>query len=85
MAKTLASPPTPIPFLDQRAQHTRLGDRIKQMIARVIACGGYIGGPEVTRFEAELAAFSGARHAVGRANGADVIFRALAALGTDPG
>ena len=45
----------------------------------------YILGPEVEAFEEEFAAYLGARHCVGVANGTDAITIALRALGVGPG
>ena len=45
----------------------------------------YILGPEVAAFEAEFAAYLGASHAIGVANGTDAITLALRALGVGPG
>jgi dTDP-4-amino-4,6-dideoxygalactose transaminase len=41
--------------------------------------GGFTDGPDVAAFEAEFAAFSGARHAVGVASGTDALELALRA------
>ena len=45
----------------------------------------YILGPEVSAFEREFAAYCGAGHAVGVANGTDAITIALRAMGVGPG
>jgi dTDP-3-amino-3,4,6-trideoxy-alpha-D-glucose transaminase len=45
----------------------------------------FILGPEVGAFEAEFAAYLGAGHAVGVANGTDALTLALRALGVGPG
>ena len=47
--------------------------------------GTFILGPEVAAFEAEFAAYLGARHAAGVANGTDALVLALRALGVGPG
>ena len=47
--------------------------------------GQFILGPEVAAFERELAAYLGAGHAVGVANGTEAITIALRALGVGPG
>lgn len=58
---------------------------IRAGIDRVIARGWFILGPELEAFEAEFAAASGARHAVGVGTGTDAIALALRALGVGPG
>ena len=59
------------------ALHERLG--------AVIAGGRYILGPEVEAFEREFAAYLGAEHCIGVANGTDALTIALRALGVQPG
>ena len=58
---------------------------IRTAIERVLAGGWFILGPEVEAFEAEFAAASGAKHAVGVANGTDAITLALRAAGVNAG
>jgi dTDP-4-amino-4,6-dideoxygalactose transaminase len=60
-------------------------DRIAERLVEVAATGRYILGPEVAAFEQEFAAYCGARHCVGVANGTDAITIALRALGVGPG
>lgn len=75
----------PIAFIDLAAQRRRIGDRIDAAIARVLAHGGYIMGPEVAAFEAELGRFCGASHAISCSNGTDSLALFLAAKGVGPG
>jgi dTDP-3-amino-3,4,6-trideoxy-alpha-D-glucose transaminase len=58
---------------------------VRAAIDRVIARGWFILGPEVEAFEAEFAAASGARHAVGVGSGTDALALALRGLGVGPG
>lgn len=74
-----------VPFLDLRAAYLELKAEIDAAIARVLDGGWYIGGGEVEAFEAEWAAFCGAAHAVGVANGLDALILALRALEIGPG
>jgi dTDP-4-amino-4,6-dideoxygalactose transaminase len=76
---------TPIPFIDVAAQRRRLGARIDEAVARVINHCQFILGPEVHAFERELAAFCGARHAIGCASGTDALLLVLMAKGIGPG
>ncbi len=75
----------PIPFIDVAAQRRRLGPAIDAAVARVLGHCQFILGPEVKRFEEELAAFAGARHAVTCASGTDALVLALRAWGVGPG
>ena len=74
-----------IPFIDLAAQLKRIRSRIDAAIASVLDSGAYVMGPQVARFEKELAAFCGARHALACANGTDAIELALMAIGAGPG
>ena len=74
-----------IPFLDLRAAYHELKPQIDAAMARVLDSGWYILGPEVEAFEAEWAAYCGAAHAVGVANGLDALSLALRALDIGPG
>ena len=58
---------------------------IDQAIARVLDSGVLIGGPEVVAFERELAAATGALHAIGTSSGTDALHAIFLALGIAPG
>ena len=60
-------------------------DRLVERLAGVVESGRYILGPEVEAFEREFAAYLGAGHVVGVANGTDAITIALRAMGVGPG
>jgi dTDP-4-amino-4,6-dideoxygalactose transaminase len=75
----------PIPFIDVGAQRRRLGRAIDDAIARVTTHCQFLGGPEVAAFEAALAEFCGARHAVSCASGTDALMLVLMARGVGPG
>jgi dTDP-4-amino-4,6-dideoxygalactose transaminase len=77
--------PAPIPFIDVAAQRRRLGRSVDDAIARVLGHCQFILGPEVGAFEADLAAFCGARHAVTCASGTDALVLVLMAKGIGPG
>lgn len=69
-----------VPFLDLGAAYSELKPEIDAAVARVLESGWYILGPEVEAFESEWAAYCGAKHAVGLANGLDALTLALKAL-----
>ncbi len=74
-----------IPFLDLAAAYRELQPEIDAAVARSLASGYYIGGPEVEAFESEFATYCGATHAVGVANGLDALHLALRAMDVGPG
>lgn len=73
-----------IPFLDLGAAYRELQSEIDAAVARSMASGYYIGGPEVESFEEEFATYCGATHAVGVANGLDALHLALRAMDVGP-
>jgi dTDP-3-amino-3,4,6-trideoxy-alpha-D-glucose transaminase len=62
-----------------------LREELRGAIDRVLDSERYILGPEVSAFEQEFAAYCGAEHGVGVANGTDAITIALRAMGVRPG
>lgn len=74
-----------IPFLDLGAAYRELQTEIDTAVARSLASGYYIGGPEVEAFEDEFTTYCGATYAVGVANGLDALHLALRAMGVGPG
>ena len=59
--------------------------QVNAAIARVVASGQFILGPELRRFEEQFAAYLGAKHVIGVNSGTDALFLALKALGVGPG
>ncbi len=74
-----------IEFIDLKAQRRRIGAAMDEAILKVVRDGNYILGEQVTQFENGLAAFCGAKHAIGVANGTDALILVLEALGVGPG
>lgn len=74
-----------IDFIDLKAQQARLKTQIDAAIARVLAHGQYILGPEVAELEEKLATYTGAKHCITVANGTDALQIAQMALGIGPG
>jgi dTDP-4-amino-4,6-dideoxygalactose transaminase len=75
----------PIPFIDVAAQRRHLGRAIDDAVTRVLGHCQFIQGPEVRVLETELAAFCGARHAIGCASGTDALLLVLMAWQIGPG
>lgn len=74
-----------IAFIDLQAQRKRIEHEINAAIKSVVEGGAYVMGPEVKAFETQLAAFSGAAHALGCANGTEAIVLPLMAWGLRQG
>lgn len=72
-------------FIDLAAQRNRIGKPLEAAIARVIAEGRYILGPEVAEFERRLADYLGVRNVIACANGTDALLIPLKAMGIGPG
>jgi dTDP-3-amino-3,4,6-trideoxy-alpha-D-glucose transaminase len=67
-----------VPFVDLHPADDAAA--VRDAIARVVASGWYVLGPEVEHFEAEFAIACRARFAIGVASGTDAIALALRAL-----
>jgi dTDP-4-amino-4,6-dideoxygalactose transaminase len=74
-----------VPLFAVRPALEPLLEEIAARQNEVLRSGQYILGPEVEAFEAEFAAYIGARHCIGVANGTDALTIALRALGIGPG
>lgn len=74
-----------VPLFASRRSLEPLLDEIAARQRAVLDGGKYILGPEVGAFESEFAAYVGAEHCVGVANGTDALAIALRALGVGPG
>jgi UDP-2-acetamido-2-deoxy-ribo-hexuluronate aminotransferase len=74
-----------IPFFDLAAQQARLKAEIDANIAKVLAHGKYILGPEVAELEDRFVEYTGAKYCITCANGTDALQIALMALDVGPG
>lgn len=74
-----------IPFLDLGAAYRELQDELEPALLSSLRSGWYIGGQDVESFEAAFAAFTGAAHCAGVANGLDALKLALMAMGIGAG
>lgn len=74
-----------IPFIDLALQQERIRSQLEVRIAKVLAHGQYILGPEVEELEYKLANFCEVKHCIAVANGTDAIQISLMALGIGPG
>jgi dTDP-4-amino-4,6-dideoxygalactose transaminase len=74
-----------IPLVDVRAQYAPFRAELEGRIGEVLDSGQFVLGPQVRAFEEAAAAFLGAGHAVGVANGTDALVLVLDALGVGAG
>lgn len=74
-----------LPFIDLQAQRLRLDGKIEAAVAEAVIGGAWVMGPQVRQFEADLAAFGRAKHALGCANGTDALALPLMAWGLGRG
>jgi dTDP-4-amino-4,6-dideoxygalactose transaminase len=74
-----------LPLIDLAAQRRRLAGRIEAAVARVLAHGQFVLGPEVEALEQALAGHVGVRHAIACASGTDALLLALLARGIGAG
>jgi len=75
----------PIPLLDLQAQYDTLRDEIRPVIDRVCDSQWFIGGPEVTGCEEEIAAYSDCKFGIGMSSGTDALLCGMMALCIGPG
>jgi len=72
-------------FIDLATQQKRIRETIESNINGVLDHGKYIMGPEIDTLESRLAAYVGAKHAIGCSSGTDALLMALMAYGVGPG
>jgi dTDP-4-amino-4,6-dideoxygalactose transaminase len=82
---TVATQGETIPMLDLKAQYATIREEIAVAIEQVLESQHFILGPQVKAFEEEMAAYCGARFAIGVASGTDALILALHACGVGPG
>jgi dTDP-4-amino-4,6-dideoxygalactose transaminase len=74
-----------VPLVDLKAQYNSIGPEVERAVLRVLESQRFILGPEVEKFEREVATYCGCAHAIGCASGSDALLLALMALGVGPG
>ena len=74
-----------IPLLDLQAQHRQIREEVLAEMVRVVDSQKFILGEDVKALEAEIAAYSQTRYAIGCASGSDALILALMALDIKPG
>lgn len=74
-----------IPFIDLKAQYSRLQSEIEEAVINTLRSGQYISGNEVGILESSLGKFSGVDHVISCSSGTDALVMALMAKGVGPG
>lgn len=74
-----------VPLLDLQAQYGPIRTEVREAIDRVCDSQQFILGPEVQALEQAVAAYCGARFAIGVSSGTDALLAALMAIRTGPG
>ncbi len=70
-----------VPFVDLRAQYSKIRQEIVPKVEQVLEHASYILGPEVAQFEQAFASALEVKHVAGVANGTDALLLTLRALG----
>ncbi len=78
-------PVTAVPYLDLARTSQAIGAELELAMRRVMKSGRFIGGEEVSCFEASFAAYCQAGAVVGVGNGLDALTLTLKAWGIGPG
>ena len=74
-----------VPFYGHVRQYQNLKAELDKGWNDVMMSGQYVMGPALARFEKELAAYFGTKHAIGVGNGTDGLWLPLMAMGVGPG
>ena len=74
-----------VPFYGHVRQYHNLKAELDKAIVDVLESGAYVMGPALSKFETELAAYHGMKHAIGINSGTDGLWLVLMALGIGPG
>jgi len=72
-------------FIDLKAQYSLIKEDVLKEINEVLDSGQYIMGDKIKDLEAELALYTGAKHAIGVCDGTKALLIALMALGVTAG
>lgn len=82
---TAASTEVTVPLLDLKAQYATIRDEIEPVVREVIESQWFIGGPNLTKLEEEIAALSQCSHGIGCASGSDAVMLPMQASGIGRG
>lgn len=74
-----------IPFIDLKSQYESMKAQMDAAVIGVLESTQFIGGPQLNKLEESLAAYTGAKHAIGCSSGTDALLLAMMALEIGPG
>jgi dTDP-4-amino-4,6-dideoxygalactose transaminase len=74
-----------VPYVNLARQYADEREAVLAAVEAVLASGQWVGGPQVEAFEHDIAAYCGARHAVGVGSGTDALVLSMRALDIGPG
>ena len=74
-----------VPLLDISEQHRALAEPLRAEIDEILATQNFILGPKVEAFEAAIAHYCSAKHAIGVSSGTDALLAILMAMEIGPG
>jgi len=74
-----------IPITDLGLEYDAIKKELAPVLEGILRSGSYVLGPELARFENDLAAYLTVKHAIGVGNGTDAVMLALKALGIGQG
>ncbi len=74
-----------IQMVDLRSQYQRLKPEIDEAINSVLLSGTFVKGPQIKKFEEELARYLLVNHVISCGNGTDALQIAMMSLGLKPG
>lgn len=74
-----------VKLLDLQAQYGPIREEIRRAVDEVLDQQSLVLGPHVEKFEKNLAAYCGTKHAVGVSSGSDALLCSLMAIGIKPG
>lgn len=69
-----------INFIDLQAQYQAYKTEIDKEVSEVFSTAMFVGGPKLASFENNIAAYTGAQHAIGCSSGTDALLLSLMAL-----
>jgi dTDP-4-amino-4,6-dideoxygalactose transaminase len=81
----LITPVMQVKLLDLTGQYQAIREEVRKAIDEVCDAQAFILGPQVEKFERDLAAYCGTRHAIGVSSGTDALLCAMMAMGLKAG